>query len=48
MSAPVPDPNKEYLPEMDPMGGTIWLPLGAGHYTVQRSITIAQNLSFWP
>ena len=29
-------------------GGTIWFPSEAEHYMVWRSITIAQNLSFWP
>ena len=57
MSAPVlayPNPNKEYLLEMDTsklglgdnlMGGTIWLPSGAGLYIEWRSITTVQNWS---
>ena len=36
------------LSRSSPMGGTILLPSGVGCYMVQRSITIAQNSSFWP
>ena len=36
------------LSQKQSMGGTIQLPSGAGLYMEWRSITTAQNSSFWP